>query len=157
MSETAWWEGEKGIHLKLRESLGCSLNSLSEWSWLSLGRGQHLAGFPGGGVRTKATPSRRDFPARYYRKCASDLRRDYVYRWTQGQEHNLIHMGSWAICPIKIVMRLLLLSSQIQIVHRPVKVLRAFSHWPVENSSSWPILASGKLLESLTNMGSPQI
>ena len=33
-----------------------SLNSLWEWSCPSLGRDQYFAGFPGGGVWTKATP-----------------------------------------------------------------------------------------------------
>lgn len=36
--------------------LGVSLNSLWEWSLPSLGRSQCLAGFPRGGVWTKATP-----------------------------------------------------------------------------------------------------
>ena len=35
--------------------LGSSLKNLCGWSWPSLGRGQSLAGFPGGGVWTKAT------------------------------------------------------------------------------------------------------
>lgn len=35
---------------------GVSLNTIWEWSWVSLGRGHGLVGFLGDGVSTEATP-----------------------------------------------------------------------------------------------------